>query len=170
MEAAVGRRLSLQKTPSTAKSNHDFPSPQAVSLSTTPQKSRIAWAALQHLIQRIHTFFNATRIRIHIPSVAKQRGRIPIARYIGAFKLKGGQTYFTTNTLNISKLRARIFSIIGDGMAWSKSTRIIVMLAIDAAFFILELGVGLAVGSLALMADAFHMVRSSISCGRKVLD
>jgi hypothetical protein len=33
------------------------------------------------------------------------------------------------------------------------------MLAIDAAFFVLELGVGLVVGSLALMADAFHMVR-----------
>ena len=32
------------------------------------------------------------------------------------------------------------------------------MLGIDAAFFLLELGVGLAVGSLALMADAFHMV------------
>lgn len=32
------------------------------------------------------------------------------------------------------------------------------MLAIDAAFFVLELGVGLWVGSLALMADAFHMV------------
>lgn len=32
------------------------------------------------------------------------------------------------------------------------------MLAIDAAFFVLELGVGLFVGSLALMADAFHMV------------
>jgi solute carrier family 30 (zinc transporter), member 1 len=44
-------------------------------------------------------------------------------------------------------------------MAWSKSTRITVMLAIDATFFILELGVGVAVGSLALMADAFHMVR-----------
>jgi zinc transporter 1 len=43
-------------------------------------------------------------------------------------------------------------------MAWSKSTRITVMLAIDAAFFLLELGVGLVVGSLALMADAFHMV------------
>jgi len=38
------------------------------------------------------------------------------------------------------------------------------MLAIDAAFFILELGVGLFVGSLALMADAFHMVRL---CGIK---
>lgn len=44
-------------------------------------------------------------------------------------------------------------------MAWSKSTRITIMLAIDAAFFVLELGVGLVVGSLALMADAFHMVR-----------
>jgi zinc transporter 1 len=43
-------------------------------------------------------------------------------------------------------------------MAWSKSTRITIMLTIDAAFFVLELGVGLLVGSLALMADAFHMV------------
>jgi zinc transporter 1 len=42
-------------------------------------------------------------------------------------------------------------------MAWSKSTRITIMLSIDAAFFVLELGVGLVVGSLALMADAFHM-------------
>lgn len=32
------------------------------------------------------------------------------------------------------------------------------MLVIDVAFFLLELGVGLIVGSLALMADAFHMV------------
>ncbi|KAG0651457.1 Zinc cadmium resistance [Hyphodiscus hymeniophilus] len=48
-------------------------------------------------------------------------------------------------------------------MAWSKSTRIIVMLAIDAAFFVLELGVGLMVGSLALMADAFHMLNDIIS-------
>jgi zinc transporter 1 len=44
-------------------------------------------------------------------------------------------------------------------MAWSKSNRISVMLAIDTAFFLLELGVGMVVGSLALMADAFHMVR-----------
>lgn len=44
-------------------------------------------------------------------------------------------------------------------MAWTKSTRIIVMLVIDIAFFVLELGVGIWVGSLALMADAFHMVR-----------
>lgn len=34
------------------------------------------------------------------------------------------------------------------------------MLGIDIAFFILELGVGSWVGSLALMADAFHMVRA----------
>lgn len=32
------------------------------------------------------------------------------------------------------------------------------MLAIDAVFLVLELGVGIAVGSLALLADAFHMV------------
>lgn len=43
-------------------------------------------------------------------------------------------------------------------MAWSKETRISVMIGIDTAFFVLELGVGLWVGSLALMADAFHMV------------
>jgi zinc transporter 1 len=48
-------------------------------------------------------------------------------------------------------------------MALSKSSRITIMLAIDAAFFILELGVGLAVGSLALMADAFHMVSSTLT-------
>jgi len=39
------------------------------------------------------------------------------------------------------------------------------MLAIDTAFFLLELGVGMIVGSLALMADAFHMV----SCGVAVV-
>lgn len=33
------------------------------------------------------------------------------------------------------------------------------MLVIDIAFFVIELGVGIWVGSLALMADAFHMVR-----------
>ncbi|KAK3082153.1 hypothetical protein LTS18_001993 [Coniosporium uncinatum] len=48
-------------------------------------------------------------------------------------------------------------------MAWSKSNRISVMLAIDAAFFLLELGVGMVVGSLALMADAFHMLNDIIS-------
>ncbi len=54
--------------------------------------------------------------------------------------------------------RSPATSHIANKMAWSKSTRITVMLAIDAAFFLLELGVGLVVGSLALMADAFHMV------------
>ncbi|KFY53615.1 hypothetical protein V497_08362 [Pseudogymnoascus sp. VKM F-4516 (FW-969)] len=48
-------------------------------------------------------------------------------------------------------------------MAWTKSTRIIVMLVIDIAFFIIELGVGVWVGSLALMADAFHMLNDIIS-------
>lgn len=43
-------------------------------------------------------------------------------------------------------------------MGWSKETRIKIMLSIDTAFLVLELGVGVAVGSLALMADAFHMV------------
>lgn len=46
-------------------------------------------------------------------------------------------------------------------MGWSKSTRIKVMLVLDTVFFLLELGTGFAVHSLALMADAFHMVRFS---------
>lgn len=37
------------------------------------------------------------------------------------------------------------------------------MLAIDLAFFFLELGTGIYVGSLALMADAFHMLNDVIS-------
>ncbi|EOO00813.1 putative zinc cadmium resistance protein [Phaeoacremonium minimum UCRPA7] len=48
-------------------------------------------------------------------------------------------------------------------MAWSKSTRISIMLAIDVAFFLLELTVGFMVHSLALMADAFHMLNDIIS-------
>lgn len=52
-------------------------------------------------------------------------------------------------------------------MAWSKSTRITIMLGIDTAFFVLELGVGLIVGSLALMADAFHMVSKIEGVGHK---
>ena len=40
------------------------------------------------------------------------------------------------------------------------------MLVIDVMFFLLELGVGFAVHSLALMADAFHMVRPLGALGR----
>lgn len=47
----------------------------------------------------------------------------------------------------------------GSKMAWSKSTRIKVMIVIDTAFFLLELIVGFLAHSLALTADAFHMVR-----------
>lgn len=43
-------------------------------------------------------------------------------------------------------------------MAWSKSTRIKVMITIDTAFFLLELICGFLAHSLALTADAFHMV------------
>lgn len=43
-------------------------------------------------------------------------------------------------------------------LAWSKSTRIKVMIALDTAFFLLELVTGFLAHSLALMADAFHMV------------
>jgi hypothetical protein len=67
-----------------------------------------------------------------------------------------------TQHINAKPLSTRNLHSLFD-MAWSKTTRITVMLAIDAAFFILELGVGVAVGSLALMADAFHMVRKTSS-------
>ncbi|KAH7155371.1 cation efflux protein [Dactylonectria estremocensis] len=48
-------------------------------------------------------------------------------------------------------------------MAWSKSTRIKVMIALDTAFFVLELTTGFLAHSLALMADAFHMLNDIIS-------
>ncbi|KAI0881499.1 cation efflux protein [Annulohypoxylon maeteangense] len=48
-------------------------------------------------------------------------------------------------------------------MAWSKTTRISIMLAIDITFFLVELISGFMVHSLALMADAFHMLNDIIS-------
>ena len=39
-----------------------------------------------------------------------------------------------------------------------KSTRIKVLLALDIVFFVVEIVVGYAVHSLALVADSFHMV------------
>lgn len=48
-------------------------------------------------------------------------------------------------------------------MAFSKSTRIIILLVIDTIFFLLELSVGYAVHSLALIADAFHMLNDVLS-------
>ncbi|KAL1969227.1 hypothetical protein VTN77DRAFT_481 [Rasamsonia byssochlamydoides] len=48
-------------------------------------------------------------------------------------------------------------------MALSKSTRIIALLVIDTLFFLLELTVGYAVHSLALVADSFHMLNDVLS-------
>ncbi|KAL8839130.1 MAG: hypothetical protein Q9205_004329 [Flavoplaca limonia] len=48
-------------------------------------------------------------------------------------------------------------------MPLSKSTRIIILLAIDSAFFLLELLVGYGVHSLALVADSFHMLNDVLS-------
>lgn len=48
-------------------------------------------------------------------------------------------------------------------MGLSKSTRISIMLAIDTVFFLVEMISGLMVGSLALTADAFHMLNDIIS-------
>ncbi|KAI3318511.1 cation efflux protein [Xylariaceae sp. AK1471] len=48
-------------------------------------------------------------------------------------------------------------------MAWSKTTRISIMLAIDIVFFLVELISGFVVHSLALTADAFHMLNDIIS-------
>ncbi len=45
---------------------------------------------------------------------------------------------------------------------WSKATRICVMMALDTVFLIIELGVGYYVSSLALIADAFHMVHRPV--------
>lgn len=46
-------------------------------------------------------------------------------------------------------------------MGMSRSSRIIVLLVIDSLFFFLEIIVGYAVHSLALVADSFHMVTPS---------
>lgn len=48
-------------------------------------------------------------------------------------------------------------------MGLSKSSRILILLAIDSAFFLLELVVGYAVHSLALVADSFHMLNDVLS-------
>ena len=48
-------------------------------------------------------------------------------------------------------------------MALSKSTRILILIGINAAFFLLELIVGSAVNSLALVADSFHMLNDVLS-------
>ncbi|MCJ1478918.1 hypothetical protein MMC13_007602 [Lambiella insularis] len=48
-------------------------------------------------------------------------------------------------------------------MGLSKSTRIGILLGIDSAFFLLELVVGYAVHSLALVADSFHMLNDVLS-------
>ncbi len=48
-------------------------------------------------------------------------------------------------------------------MALSKSTRILILIGINTAFFLLELIVGSAVHSLALVADAFHMLNDVFS-------
>ncbi|KAG5342398.1 hypothetical protein C0989_002233 [Termitomyces sp. Mn162] len=48
-------------------------------------------------------------------------------------------------------------------MALSRSARITLLLAIDVVFFFVELIVGYAVGSLALVADSFHMLNDVMS-------
>lgn len=48
-------------------------------------------------------------------------------------------------------------------MAFGKEARIITLLVIDIAFFLLEIIVGYAVGSLALVADSFHMLNDVMS-------
>ena len=46
-------------------------------------------------------------------------------------------------------------------MGMSRSRSIVTLLVIDTLFFFLEITVGIAVHSLALVADSFHMVRVS---------
>lgn len=54
-------------------------------------------------------------------------------------------------------------------MGLSKTNRILILLAIDTAFFLLELIAGYSVHSLALVADSFHMVRLASSFYPKAL-
>ncbi|KAI9895087.1 MAG: hypothetical protein M1814_000312 [Vezdaea aestivalis] len=48
-------------------------------------------------------------------------------------------------------------------MALSKSTRILILLGVDSVFFLIELIIGYAVHSLALVADSFHMLNDVLS-------
>lgn len=48
-------------------------------------------------------------------------------------------------------------------MAWGKEARIITLLVIDVIFFFIEIITGYAVGSLALVADSFHMLNDVMS-------
>ncbi|GJF00394.1 cation efflux protein [Phanerochaete sordida] len=48
-------------------------------------------------------------------------------------------------------------------MCMKRSTRILILLVIDVVFFFVELIVGYAVGSLALVADSFHMLNDVLS-------
>jgi len=48
-------------------------------------------------------------------------------------------------------------------MGLSKTSRILILLAIDSVFFLLELVIGYAVHSLALVADSFHMLNDVLS-------
>ncbi|KAJ8084090.1 Zinc resistance conferring protein [Marasmius tenuissimus] len=48
-------------------------------------------------------------------------------------------------------------------MGLSRAVRIKILLAIDVLFFFVELTVGYAVGSLALVADSFHMLNDIMS-------
>ncbi|TKX23481.1 cation efflux-like protein 3 [Elsinoe australis] len=48
-------------------------------------------------------------------------------------------------------------------MGLSKSTRIMILLGIDSIFFLIELVIGYAVHSLALVADSFHMLNDVLS-------
>src|SRR5438876_9252720 len=48
-------------------------------------------------------------------------------------------------------------------MVFSRSARIITLLVIDSSFFFLEITIGYAVHSLALVADSFHMLNDVFS-------
>lgn len=50
-------------------------------------------------------------------------------------------------------------------MVLSRVAKIWILLAISGSFFVVELAVGFDVGSLALIADAYHMLNDTISLG-----
>ncbi|KAF2754099.1 cation efflux protein [Pseudovirgaria hyperparasitica] len=73
---------------------------------------------------------------------------------------------FPSTTLTAADHLLRQFipiSPLPAAMGLSKSTRMQILLAIDVAFFLLEIIVGYAVHSLALVADSFHMLNDILT-------
>jgi hypothetical protein len=80
-------------------------------------------------------------------------------------KERVNHTNFCAVAYNLEQPKPPAVSASGR-MALSRSSRIVILLIIDTLFFFLEIIVGYAVHSLALVADSFHMVCSFPFPGR----